>query len=347
MRETGAMRFLFLGAGAIGTYVGGSLAAAGESVTFIERPETAAVLVERGLRVTRGGTTQVVRDATISTSPADALRTGSYDVAVFALKSFDTATALDELLATGLPVPPVVSLQNGVDNEPLIAGRLGPNGVIAGTVTTAVGKPGVGEVVEEKRRGIGVALGHPLSERLVAALDTAGLAARGFPDAGDMKWSKLLTNLTGNATSAILDLTVGALFADRRLYAVEVAVLRECLAVMHALGRRPVDLPGTPVRALALAARRLPRFVAQPALTRALGSGRGDKMPSFHIDLHSGRGQTEVRFLNGAVARYGEQVGVPTPVNRVLTDTLEALSAGTENVERFRRNPGALLRLLG
>ncbi|MGB4917046.1 MAG: ketopantoate reductase C-terminal domain-containing protein, partial [Propionicimonas sp.] len=140
---------------------------------------------------------------------------------------------------------------------------------------------------------------------------------------------------------------VSALFADRRLYDVEIAVLRECLAVMDALGFPPVDLPGTPVRALALAARRLPRWIAQPALTRALGGGRGDKMPSFHIDLHSGRGQTEVRFLNGAVARLGAAHGVPTPVNTVLTTTLEALSAGRQSVETFRRKPEALLALLG
>ena len=124
----------------LGTAAGlGSLAAAGESVTFIERPETAAVLAERGLRLTRGGATQVVRDVTVHTAPADALSAGPHDVAVFALKSFDTATALDELLATGLPVPPVLSLQNGVDNEPLIAGRLGPDGVDHGVRPAAVG----------------------------------------------------------------------------------------------------------------------------------------------------------------------------------------------------------------
>lgn len=123
-------------------------------------------------------------------------------------------------------------------------------------------------------------------------------------------------------------------------------MLRECLAVMRALGHRPVNLPGTPVRLLALAAERVPRLVAQPLLTRALGAGRGDKMPSFHIDLHSGRGQTEVRWLNGAVAAHGEKLGVPTPVNRMLTDVLESLSAGTENLGRFRGDPQALLDLL-
>lgn len=341
------MRWLFLGAGAIGTYVGGSLAALGEDVTFIEQPAAAEAIRAQGLVLHNAAGTRQVRDFTIHDSATDALAAGPYDVGVFALKSFDTATAVDQLVATGQPVPPILSLQNGVDNERAIADRLGSGSVITGTVTTAVGKPGLGEVVEEKRRGMGVALGHPLSERIVAALDAAGLAARAFPKAGPMKWSKLLTNLTGNATSAILDLPVGALFADRRLYEVEVAVLRECLAVMKALGYPPVDLPGTPVRLLGFAAQRLPRFIAQPALTRALGSGRGDKMPSFHIDLHAGRGKSEVAWLNGAVARIGAEHGVDAPINRVLTQVLEALTDGSESIEDYRGKPQALLARLG
>lgn len=339
------MKFLFLGAGAIGTYVGGSLAAAGEDVTFIERPETAEAIAAHGLRVRTRTTTRVVRDVTVHGTAVEALAAGPYDIGVFALKSFDTQTALDELVATGHEVPTILSLQNGVDNEGTIAATLGAGKVIAGTVATAVSKPGIGEVVEEKHRGIGVALGHPLSEPLVAALDRAELSGRAFRDAHAMKWSKLLTNLTGNATSAILDETVAQLFADRHTYDIELAVLRECLAVMKAKGYRVVDLPGTPVRALALATR-LPRFVAQPALTRALGAGRGDKMPSFHIDLHGGRGRTEVGFLNGAVARAGAEAGVPTPANALLTDTLEALSAGDLPLNTYRHDPDALLARL-
>lgn len=339
------MKFLFLGAGAIGTYVGGSLAAAGDEVTFIERPETAAVIAEHGLKVHTADTTRVVRDVTVHGSAAEALAQGPYDIGVFALKSFDTQTALDELVATGYEVPTILSLQNGVDNEPTIAATLGADKVIAGTVATAVSKPGVGEVVEEKHRGIGVALGHPLAQPLVEALDRAGLSGKAFDDAPSMKWSKLFTNLTGNATSAILDETVAELFADKRSYTIEVAVLAECLAVMKAKGYRVVDLPGTPVRALAWATK-LPRFIAQPALTKALGAGRGDKMPSFHIDLHGGRGRTEVSFLNGAVARGGEQAGVPTPVNALLTDTLEALSAGELPLGAYRHDPDALLARL-
>jgi len=105
-------------------------------------------------------------------------------------------------------------------------------------------------------------------------------------------------------------------------------------------------LPKTPVRALAFAAERLPLPMAQLVLKRAVASGRGGKMPSFHIDLHGGRGQTEVRWLNGAVARYGELQGVPTPVNRALTEILEGLSAGRLNPEDFRRKPATILQLI-
>jgi len=339
------MKILFLGAGAIGTYIAGSLAAQGEEVSIIEQPAVADHLATHGLVVHRGDRTITQRNVALYTSSADALGAARHDVCVFALKSFDTEAAADGLVGSGLPVPPVLSLQNGVDNEPAIAARVGAGNVIAGTLTTAIAKRGIGEVVEETDRGIGIALGHPLSERLVAGLNAAGLRTRAYPQAGPMKWSKLLTNLTGNATSAILDLPIADLFADKRLYEVEVTVLRECLAVMAALGFAPVDLPRTPVRALAFATR-LPRVIAQPVLRKALGSSRGDKMPSFHIDLHSGRGRTEVAWLNGAVVRHGSAHGVPTPVNRVLTDTLKALAAGRESLETFRKNPDALLRLL-
>ena len=80
---------------------------------------------------------------------------------------------------------------------------------------------------------------------------------------------------------------------------------------------------------------------------RAAGLGFSAKAgSSLVLPTDSGRGQTEVRWLNGAVAAHGEKLGVPTPVNRMLTDVLESLSAGTENLGRFRGDPQALLDLL-
>lgn len=342
------MKVLVFGAGAIGLYIGGSLAGAGHAVTFIARPQAVEAIRAAGVRLREKAEEKIVRNVSVVNSPAEALAAGPHDVVVFALKSYDTAAALAQLREVTAAPPPLLCLQNGVDNEPDIARAFGAECVIAGTVTTAVSKAGAAEIVVERERGVGIALGHPLSPRIVEALRHAGLNARAYPAAGPMKWSKMLTNLIGSATSAILDMPVAEVFADRRLFAVEVAALRECLAVMRALSYSPVDLPGTPVRALALAVEHLPAWLSQPVLKRGVGAGRGGKMPSFHIDLHAarGKGKTEVRWLHGAVARYGTERGVPTPVNQTLTDSLEALSAGQLSKEDFRRRPEALLRLI-
>ena len=99
------------------------------------------------------------------------------------------------------------------------------------------------------------------------------------------------------------------------LFSLERRQLMEVLAVMDAMKIPVVDLPGTPVRLLAFALRYLPAFIIRPLLVKAVGGGRGAKMPSFHIDLYFGRGQSEVDWLNGAVVRAAQKVRIEAPVN--------------------------------
>jgi 2-dehydropantoate 2-reductase len=242
-------------------------------------------------------------------------------------------------------LPPLLCLSNGVDNEPAIANLLGPDKVIPATVTSAVSRRAAGDIVLERLRGVGIASAHTLSGRLVTAANSAFLNAKAFANPAAMKWSKLLTNLIANPTAAILDLTAAQVFANPKLYELEIKMLRECLAVMAAQGIPVVDLPGTPTRALAFATR-LPLWLSKPLLVRAVGSGRGAKMPSFYIDLHSGRGKSEVEYLNGAVVRAGEKFGVPTPVNKVLTETLMSLTRREVPLEAFAQQPEKLLARL-
>jgi 2-dehydropantoate 2-reductase len=272
-----------------------------------------------------------------------ALTHGPFDAAIFALKSYDTQDALQGLAPHAHNLPPFLCLQNGMDNEPALAAAFGADKVIAGTVTSAIGRRAAGDIVLERLRGLGVAAGHPLSARLASALDGASLNARLYPRAADMKWSKMLTNLLANASSAILDMTPAEIFAHPGLCRLEIAQLRETLRVMAAQQIGVVNLPGTPVRLLALGVR-LPALLSKPLLQRAVGRGRGGKMPSFHIDLYSGRGKSEVNYLNGAVVRAGERLGIPTPANRLLNDTLLALTEGSLELAVFARRPERLLK---
>jgi 2-dehydropantoate 2-reductase len=338
-----AMSFLSFGAGAIGAYIGGSLALAGHNVVFLEQPGPAQTLRDNGLRLSIAGEERRIEHPQVATALETALALGPYDAALFALKSFDTGPALGQLAPFARDLPPFLCLQNGVDNEPMLAQRLGPEKVIAATVTSAIGRRGPGDVVLERLRGMGLDANHPLSKPLAAALNEAGLEAFLYPDPGSMKWSKLLTNLLANASSAILDMTPAEIFAHPGLYQLEIEQLRETLRVMRALGVGPVNLPRTPVRLLAFAAQRLPLALSRPLLGRAVGGGRGAKMPSFHIDLHSGRGHSEVEYLNGAVVRYGEKNGLPTPVNRLLTETLLALTNGEMPLAGYAKQPEKLL----
>lgn len=351
---------LVFGAGAIGTYVGGSLALSGHKVVFIEQ----AAVVEELQR--RGMTLELSLDPRRNThlpfnlprsrfevvsNLGDAFKHGLFDAAIFALKSFDTVSALEVMKPFIGQMPPVLCLQNGVENELRMVEILGPEKVLTGTLTSSVGKLGAGNIILERLRGVGIALGpdpvlNKLAGRLVAAMNEAYLNAELFKNAADMKWSKMLTNLLGGATAAILDMTPAEVFQNPDLYDLEMGMFREALRVMAAQGIHPVDLPKVPVRLLVGVTRIMPAAVIRPLMVKLVGGGRGAKMPSFHIDLHSGRGKIEVDYLNGAVVRAGEKLGIPTPINRILTDTLIDLVRGNQLISDYSKQPEKLLALL-
>lgn len=337
------LNVLVFGAGAIGGYLGGSLALQGHRVVFLERERNALGLRERGVKLTIGNQTHHLNELGVVTSIQEALRLSSYDVAFFALKSYDTVEALKSVQPYAAELPPFLCLQNGVENEAALAEILDADKVIAGTVTTAVAKDGLGQIRLERLRGVGLAAGHPLSARLAMAMNEAGLNVRLYEDAAAMKWSKLLTNLLTNASCAILDLSPAQVMAHPGLFKIEMRHLREALDVMGAMGFGPVDLPGTPVRALAFGAR-LPAALARPLMARAVGRGRGGKMPSLHIDLHAGKGRSEVDWLNGAVVRAGQRLGIDTPVNRFLNETLQNLAKGKVETNPFSHEPNKFLQ---
>jgi 2-dehydropantoate 2-reductase len=337
------MNYIFFGAGAIGTYIGGSLALAGHKVSFIERPDIAAILKRRGLRLTIQAETRSVTPVSVYPSAHEALQQQQADVMVFALKSFDTGPAVDSLANLREKLPAALCLQNGVENESALEKAFGAGQVIAGTVTSAVGRGDAGEIQLERSRGVGIAAGHPLSKAIASSLRQANIRTALCSDPLSMKWSKLLTNLLANASSAILGMTPVEVYGHPGLFEMERAMLRECLQVMRALQLKVIALPGTPVPWLGFGVDYLPARLAQPLLLRVVGGGRGGKMPSFALDLQAGRGKTEVRWLNGAVARFGKQAGVSTPVNEALTEILEGLATGAVDQSIYHQNPNALL----
>lgn len=340
------LNLLIIGAGAIGTYFGSSLLLSGQRVVFIDRQETAESLAVRGITLILDRQTRRIEKPVIVESLPEALRLGPFDAALTAVKSYDTAELAGQLAEYRVKLPPILCMQNGVENEAIYQQALGEEKVIAGTLTSAIGKPEPGTAMVERLRGVGVADGLTVSQKLVDGFNQAGLQAALYADAGSMKWSKLLTNLQTNASSAILDMSPAEIYADQRLYEMEARQIREALEVMRRLDVQVVDLPGVPVRLLALLMQYAPPRLGRKLAARFIGKGRGEKMPSFHIDLHAGRGKSEVGYLNGAVVRFGEKTGVKTPVNRILDGILQGMTDGKIPLDTYRRKPEALLAQL-
>ncbi len=337
-------RILVLGAGAIGSYIGGSLAVSGEEVVFFDRPEMKRRIEESGITISQVDQfLSRVEYPTIISDFKKVENASPFDFALMAVKSYDTQNLLQQMAPYKKFIPPIVCLQNGVENEASIQEVLGRDHVIAASVTTAIGKSEDNTIVVERLRGIGLSSTSPLSEKIQVAFNRAGLNCQLYNDAWAMKWSKMVTNLTSNALSAILDMPPGEILRNKDLFRIEMGQIREALDVMAAYQIPVVDLPKTPVRLLAFAAKNLPLFISQPLLVNFIAKGRGEKMPSFYIDLQSGRGKSEVNYLNGAVVRFGESKNIATPINRYLTEVLMGITTGAIKHEEFRHKPEKII----
>ena len=335
-------RFLIFGAGAIGTYIGGSLSLQGHDVVFLEREGDLDALQSRGPRLFIDNALHQI-SSPHCISNLDQIQGQQFDLGILALKTYHLDQILPDLKRLRTNLPPMLCFQNGVESEKILAQAIGEELVIPGTVTTAVDREQKGEVTVSRFRGMAMADNHPLSQKILPAFNQAGLNLHLCSHPDNMKWSKLLINLLGNASSAILNMAPDRIFADPALYYLELQQLRETLAVMKLMKIHSINLPGVPVQLLALVIQYLPQGLSQPLLSKVIGGGRGGKMPSFHIDLHSGRGKCEVDQLNGAVVRAGKKVNHPTPVNQLLNRVLQALIQGDQPLDKYANHPEVLL----
>ncbi|MFO7942695.1 MAG: ketopantoate reductase family protein [Anaerolineales bacterium] len=338
------MDILILGTGAIGSYLGAKLARGKHRVVFLERPQRVQVLREKGITVTRKGEAFTLTHPHVVGSLPEAFRKGPFDVALFTLKSYHTAEMTSKLKSFRVQVPPILCLQNGVGNQKILEKTFGKMKAVAGTVTSSVFRHGPGEITVRKERGTGIGAGNPLSKPLYDAFQKAGLKPWLYEQPQDMKWTKLLTNMMGNASCAILDMPPGDIYAHRDLYELEIRQLREALAVMNSQGHQPVKLPGIPSKLLAWVIGTWPIPLSHPFLSQAIKRGRGGKMPSLHMDLHQGKENNEVEVLNGAVVRAGEESGIPTPVNTYFYWTLRKLVSGRLPPGTFAQQPGRFIK---
>ena len=340
------MNILIIGAGAIGGFIGGKLAAQ-HNVMLFDRAPLVETVRARGLRVIELETASTVTNIAACAALDDIFaQTPRFDLAITCVKAFDTATAIQSLRPYADRIERFLTPQNGVSNEDLLGAAFGRAKIISGTLLNPIAVPEIGVVrLEKAGRGIGLApVGGPI-DPYVDVIRATQLPVRTYNDYRAMKWSKLILNLIGNATSAILDMPTRETFADQRVFTIEVAMLREALAVMRAQSIGTVNLPGSPVQLLAFGIRFAPSFLLQRILRPMVAGGRGDKPPSLLVDIRSGKTQSEIDELNGAIVQAGKAIGLKTPVNAALVGILHDLLNGKADRAEWRRNVDRLVEL--
>lgn len=339
------MDILVYGAGAVGSYLGGKLALAGHQVTLVTRPDAAALIDKEGLTISSAG--QIIQPKVKAVGHLrDAFPGGkNYGLIILGMKAYDLAAAVDQLAAICPEPAQVMSLQNGIGVEEIIVERFDPRSVLGGVVTIPISRSGPNRIeVEREGRGIGIA---PVQadrdiNQWVQVFSAAGLNAGFLADYRAMKWTKAFLNIMGNATSAILNCSPVDIYRNSELFDLEMRMLRETLAVMKRLSLEVINLPGASARPLVLSLTYAPRPLQRLIFTQVIIHGRGDKMPSFHLDLAAGKGQSEIIFHNGAIAAAGQIAGVSTPVNALLTDVLVGLTNGQLDRSTFDGHPERL-----
>ena len=340
------MEILVFGAGAVGGYLGGSLANAGHDVCLVTRRPAAEAMERHGLTITQDGRQTITRPAVVPALRQAFTDGKSYDLILLAMKSYDAQAAMYELVAFCPTIPTVMTMQNGIGIEETFAVELGAERVIAGSLTTPLSHETTHNIVVERSdRGLGLSPVMPGAEigRWAELFQSSGVEAVTYDDYRAMKWSKALLNMVGNATSAILNRHPRMIYNYGPTFDIEMAMLKETLAVMKAKSLSVVDLPGAQAKRLATAVRRLPKSLVKPVLSSIVSSGRGNKMPSFHIDLMAGREQNEVAYHNAVVARQGTDLGIKVPVNMALSDILLKIALREVDYELFNGRPKRLV----
>jgi 2-dehydropantoate 2-reductase len=341
------MRIVIVGAGAIGSVVGGLLTRAGRDVTLVDQwPEHVETMKRQGLRLSGTCGDHVVRVTALHVHELQSV-TAPFDAAFVAVKSYDTewATAL-ALPYLRTPDGVVVDFQNGVNDERVaaVAGRPRTLGCV---ITIGAGLYEPGHAMRTDTQSIGFKIGEldgadtERAQRLAAVVSDVAPAVVTTKLFGE-RWSKLTVNCMANPLAGLSGLGSAEIRTEPEPARVAVQVAAEAIAVGRKCGYEVEPIFGIEAQRFvdAAAGRDAARLLADMAAgATRLAGGR----PSMLQDVMRGR-RTEIDYLNGYVVAEGRRVGVPTPFNEVVVRLVHAHGVGTLRPDRKNLEP--LVRML-
>jgi len=305
------MRFLVYGLGAIGSAFAAFLKRAGHEVYAVGRERLIKPVKERGLKVTGiWGEFSVNLDGVESS--LDRLPVGDFDVVVLSVKSYDTERALEDLQKVNFKY--LLLAQNGYGNYEKAVERFGKEKVVLSRVIFGAEIPEAG-TVKITVIAAPVVIGNPDGaipegelKRLAEVINSAGIPTEYSSDVYKFLWDKILYNSALNPLGALLETNYGTLAKTEETRELMNRIIEEIFQVAEKKG--------------------IPLFWKRPEdyiehFYKKLIPPTAEHYPSMLQDIRAGK-RTEIDALNGAIVKLGKEVGVPTPVNEVITKLVKA-----------------------
>jgi 2-dehydropantoate 2-reductase len=306
------LKICVLGAGALGCAMGGVLTEAGHEVWLINRHAAQVeAMAQRGLVLRTDGVDRTVLVRAVTSAAGVDSASGPADLLIVLVKSFHTADAMRSAVSLVGSQTLVLSLQNGLGHEDVLAEIVGRDKLLAGKTYVGGTQLAPGHVIAGTRGKLTVIgeLDGTVSvraEAIAAAFNAAGLDTTVSDNIIGTVWDKLLVNVATGALSGITRLPYGELYQVPALEVCAVAAVSEAMAVARACG---VRLSITePVDAWRRAGAGLP-YESKNSMLQSLEKGS----------------VTEIDYINGAVVQQGVRHGIPTPVNQTLVAAIKGI----------------------
>jgi 2-dehydropantoate 2-reductase len=315
------MKIAVLGAGSLGCALGGVLAEHGSEVTLVNRNANfCAVVNSHGLTLNDGGaagTGRVVQLQAIQNVASQPIQAIPFDLIIVLVKSKDTESVVRSALPWVGEHTLVMSLQNGLGHEDIIASIVGKHRVLAGKTYCGglMTAPGVVTMGTKGKETIIGELDGRITRRVRAigkAFNDAGLLTTVSDNIMGAMWDKILVNVATGAITGITRLVYGHLYQVPELEATACAAVAEAMAVANANG-------------IALS-------IAEPtAAWNKAGRGLPFEFKASMLQTLEKNSVTEIDYINGAVVREGKRLGIPTPVNETLVALIKGIEFGILN----------------
>jgi 2-dehydropantoate 2-reductase len=298
------VKIVVLGAGGVGGYFGGRLAAAGSDVTFIARGAHLAAMLRSGLRIRSPRGDAHIRGVRAVETVAEA---GPADLVLVGVKLWDTEVAAASLKSVARQDTAIVSFQNGVQKDDILRRYVPSRSVVGGVcyIAASVAEPGIINHTGTMQRLVFGEYDGAISSRLEAfraACRKGGIDAEISDSIERMIWEKFVFLVGLSGTTSLFRTTIGPIREDPEKRAVLLEAMREVVAVGRA---KRVDLPTDYAE---------DRLAFCDTLPAAMPS-------SMSVDLEHGH-RLELPWLSGGVLDLGVTLNVPTPVNKRIVEAL-------------------------